>query len=861
MDRWKVLFVLATTLFLLNIPQIGRAIPSPTDLTGYHVLSNGLDVRLMPNPSTPLVATLVLVKTGYATENAANSGYTHLLEHLVFAGTTGRNKEQITQEIQDLGAYINGFTRDDYAGYLVVGHREHLASLLEILSDMLFNSVLDEKSVAEAREVVLEEILQRQSRPGIRAAEVFQEVLYEGSPYARTGLGNERTVSDVSRDSLLSYYRRTYRPDNMILLMAGGISPGEALDIIEEAFGRSGLGGDEIRAEPAPPLSGQRVYTIKDNLPDVRVTVGFTGPHPRSGDAESLELLGAVLGGSGGLLERALENAGFQPRSVSAYLVVNRGFTRFVCSASFPGQTDPGTALEVILTALSGSLKAGLPPDNINEAREALASREIMGREKLHYHLMGKAQWAVAGAPGQGLSPGRWDHLSVEDINDSLRDYLVDRPFVALLTLPGVEDYLPGDGRGKDLPARSTLDNGLVVVAEQRPGSEVFALHLMTRRRGSVEPEGREGMADFLHRMLTMGTYERTRDNMEAELRRLGISLTTAGNPTVPFGDFYTSRTYSYIRLECLQDKAAKAVELVADMVKNPSFPEKEMEEVRSRILDFITYRNSSPGKAASAALAERLYEGILPGDVRGTESSIAAVNREELQTFHARYLSGRNIIITVVSGMAPQDALDLVESNFSDLPPGGPVEDPSLPETKVPEVVTLEIGKPQGALTVGAVGREVDKDDAPAMAVVTGLLNERLSRELREREGLAYSIGGSVGGVYGRAVFRLSMGTAPDKIDVARQSLRREVEALRQMTVTREELDRRINALTGRLDMRMLSSINRAYYLGLAEKEALSHTFGDDYRKILQALKPEDVQRAARKFLPENNLVEVVVR
>jgi zinc protease len=135
------------------------------------------------------------------------------------------------------------------------------------------------------------------------------------------------------------------------------------------------------------------------------------------------------------------------------------------------------------------------------------------------------------------------------------------------------------------------------------------------------------------------------------------------------------------------------------------------------------------------------------------------------------------------------------------------------------------------------------------------------LYEELREKEGLAYSLGASLGGVGERAVFTLSMGTAPDKLQRAREGVRIQIEAARKASVSEKELAREINGLVGRLQMRMLSSINRAYYLGVATRQGLTHTFGEDYRERLLELTPEDVERATRKYLPDENLVEVVVR
>ncbi|MCK5352898.1 insulinase family protein, partial [bacterium] len=266
------------------------AIDSPVqaeviDLSGMSTLKNGFDVRLMPETSTPLVAALVLVRTGYASESASKSGFSHLLEHLVFAGTERRMKGSIQREVKDLGGYINGFTRDDYTGYLIVGHRDHLDQLLGILADILFNSTIKEQAVVEAKEVVLEEIRRSQSRLGTKEEELFQSLLHEGSSYATTGLGNETTVRAAGRGEIIDFYRRTYRPDNMILLLMGGFDPAEALDAVRGSFGGKDMGGmspDVVK--PIHPLA-VRTYLFTSAMPDVRVRIGFAGPDPRGSDA------------------------------------------------------------------------------------------------------------------------------------------------------------------------------------------------------------------------------------------------------------------------------------------------------------------------------------------------------------------------------------------------------------------------------------------------------------------------------------------------------------------------------------------------------------------------------------------------
>jgi zinc protease len=604
------------------------------DLTGHHHLSNGLDVRIYPRPATPLVATLVLVKTGYALEDVTNRGYSHLLEHLVFAGTEEMDKESLFREVEEMGGYLNGFTRDDYMGYLMVGHRDFFERQMRLLSAILFRASLKDEAVREAREVVLEEIRRRESRPDTRAEDTFQELIHEGSAYARTGLGNERTVSTVTGEEISAHYGRVYRPNNMVVLVAGGLGRKEVLPVLKETFGNFSPGTGIPEADAPPPLKGKRRYRLETEVPDLRIRIGFNGPDPREEDAEALELLGSLLGGSGGLLKRALEAEGFAPRAVGAGLAINMGFSRFEISADFPSATDGEAALDVVLSEI-GRVAAGMPMAGaVDTARKALVSEEVRSREKLHYYLMSKASSVLARSPGQGFSERRWDRFGPDDMGRMAGKYLAAEPYVALLSSPSAATN--GKEEVRDAPRKRTLlDNGLTVIAEQRAGSAVFAVHLMTRRRSVLEPEGKAGIADFVHRMIARGTESRSREEIEKELREAGVVFTAAGNPTVPFGDFYTSRLYSYLRLESLQGKAEEALDLLADMVGKASFPPDEIDAVRGEMKDYIAFRDASPGSLAARLQAERLYgPGALAEDVLGREETLNSISRKDLLSF-----------------------------------------------------------------------------------------------------------------------------------------------------------------------------------------------------------------------------------
>jgi predicted Zn-dependent peptidase len=560
----------------------------------------------------------------------------------------------------------------------------------------------------------------------------------------------------------------------MVLLVAGGLGRAEALTVLKETFGEFDPGRGIPAPAAPPPLKGKRTYRLVTEIPDLRVRIGFNGPDPREEDADALELLGSLLGGSGGLLKRALEADGFAPRAVGAGLSVNSGFSRFEISADFPAVTDGEAALDAIQSEI-GRVAAGRPlAGEVDTARKALVSGEIMSREKLHYYLMGKASSVLAGSPGQGFSEERWDRFGPDDMGRMAGRYLAAKPYVALLSAPPAAADLQEEGSSAPRE-RVVLGNGLTVIAEQRTGSAVFAVHLMTRRRSALEPAGKAGIADFVHRMIARGTESRSRAEIEKGLREAGASFSAAGNPTVPFGDFYTSRLYSYLRLESLQGKAEEAIGLLADMVGKAAFPPEEIDEVRGEMKDYVAFRDAGPGSLAARLLAERLYgPGALAEDVLGREETIGSITREDLLSFRDRYFTGENVILSVVSGMAPGEAIDLVAPLFAGLPQGSPLPAAELAPTPSSEPLERELGKPQGALVMGAVVGPVPEGDRAALTVVNGLLNDSLVRELREREGLAYSVGASLGVVEGSAVLTVSMGTAPEKIEQAREGIRR---------------------------------------------------------------------------------------
>ncbi len=174
-------------------------------------------------------------------------------------------------------------------------------------------------------------------------------------------------------------------------------------------------------------------------------------------------------------------------------------------------------------------------------------------------------------------------------------------------------------------------------------------------------------------------------------------------------------------------------------------------------------------------------------------------------------------------------------------------------------QVFTEKNGKQQSYIYYGSLF-EISKEDQVPLIIMNRLLSERLGFNLREKKGLAYSIGSSVNfqGDYGWLV--VSMGTRPERLNEAKEGIIEEISKLKKEKLTEKEVQKTINALVGRILMRRLPRVNQAYFMGLFEFDGMGYDYYDLYLEDLKAVALEDVQKVIKKYLQTKDYVMVVV-
>ena len=859
---WFILLLPSACAFLAQgaTPVVSPGDPEILDARAASVLPNGMEVLLVEAP-TPLVATLVLVKTGSSDETEANAGVSHLLEHVLFDGTARRTKEELFREVYGMGGYLNGFTTEEYTGFILMAHPDYLDTMFDIQSDILFHSLFDVGKLEVTKGVVIEEIRQALTNPSAREADLHKARLYRDTSYAHPVLGNEQVIRRLSRDEILTYYRAHYVPNNMVLVLIGPVGKQEALAKISQAFRAEApqVVASSAGALPTPP-DRPKVYVEETPATRKKLLLSLIVPAMERDRYPAWEVLAGLLDDR---LRQARDRPG-APRvlSIGAGFSLGRHNAVLEVSATFPRETNEDEVRRLVEREMALLAAEPIRPEEVRRIRKSLQGEEVRLAERIHYYATEKAARILAlGAAGVQGYADRIGRIQPDEVS-AVAHTLAEPRYVASVFLPPEAPTKTESAVKPGPPQRTVLPNGLTVIAQEIPGSPVFAAHVLIRGRGTFEAEGQDGLVEALLRLLARGTERRSTEDLTRAVQDMGGHLETAGDPSSPFGDFYTSREYGYIRLETLGEYSRQGLDLLAEILTEARLSLDEVEKVRGELRNFVEAGQQQPRRVGEEVLFRTLFpDQPLAKSIYGTPSSISNIRRDELLALKNRYLSASHMILSIVSSLPAQTAFAAAGEALGRMPRGEPGGGPPpLPVTRGVREVRQHLGKPQAQLFLGKALPPVSPRERFALEIAGSILSAKLFGTLREQEGLAYSVDAGVSFPQGSSLLLISMGTAHQNVDQAKAGILREWKAVAETPPTREEIERRANGLAGRLAMRILSSINRAYYLGIAEFRGLGVDYVEAYRQTLLSVTPEEVTGVLQKYFGQEDYVLAIV-
>jgi zinc protease len=855
--------LMAFGVLAFNQPVHAQTPASPTKT---YRLPNGMEVVLRENHSSPMISSVVLVRSGSKFETDYNNGVTHFLEHLTFDGTASRTQEQISNRVKNLGGYINAFTQKEMIGYLSLVPKEHIAEALDIQQDMVFNSIFPEDRFPKERQIVIEEIRKDADSPDNVSETFHDRWAYQGTPYARPVVGYENLIATVSRDEVIDYYHTFFQPGSMTLLVIGDFDTPSMAKMVEQSFGQHPA--RPIPTHPTitmPPVVGQTVQRTQAEIGESRVDVHLRLPNYQDPSYVPLNLWSEILSDEAvsPLIQKLTKGDNPPATSVSASLETQAEFSALRISAA----SDDPKRVDEILTKITETLRtlASTPisDEDIRTVATRLRVADLFLRERLHYYGIMKAPMiSVTGYDFVDQLPDRIAHVTPQQLQKAASQYLKGDNYVATIVTPPdtTAAAAPATATGSRTTfLERTLGNGMQVVIKSNPDSRVFAINILGKNRSAIEPTGQEGISDFVNRMLVSGTTTKTEAQIARALASIGADITTNDNPYIPYDDQYTTQQYTFIKFATIDEYAPQGAALLADLVGNANFPDAEVENTRRAVMGLLGMSSGSTGQVCRDLFNASLFgEGPYGKPVMGTMGSVGKFTHDDLLKHRGVLYAPSNIILTCVTGMSGDEAMALLDSTFGKFPTATPaavtIAPPAAPQGVQTGHKTMQ--KEQVYIYLGGPIPGAKSADMAALLVANQILSARLGDELREKQGLAYSVGSSVQFDRDFGWMICKMGTGKANYPKARDGILAEIHGLQSVPVGKDELETAQNTLWGSSLTSRLARTNQAYYMGVDEYLGLGYDFTDHMIDKVRAVTAEDVLRVAKQYFPTGNYV-----
>jgi zinc protease len=836
------------------------AIPPGVRLT---TLPNGLTLIIRADHSAPVVSAQAWCRAGSIDEGKwLGAGLSHVLEHMLFKGTTTRPASRIDQEVQEAGGYMNAYTSFDRTVYWINVPNTGGKVAIDILCDIVQHATLPADELAKEMDVIRREMDMGQDDPGQRSGRRLFETAYTRSPYRFTVIGYPDIFNELKREDISNYYREKYAPNNIFFVVTGDIQPSEAEGQIGAAFA-----GSKARALPPAVLPEEPAQTAaREIVEEAAIEMGHFHfswhiPDVRHPDVPRLDVLATLLGGgrSSRLYQQVRQKQGLV-NSVDAWTY----------SPGHPGLIGMSAVVE---------------PDKFGDARAAmLAEVERMKARPVSKAELAKAvKQFIAGTLSsrktmQGQAQdlgGNW--LAAGDLNFSERYLAAVKRVTPAILQRVARQYLTEENR----TLYALLPKGTSPLAIHTPDERVdnaiqkfdFAngLRLLVKEdhrlpfvefragfKGGVlaETAANNGITTLMVKMLLQGTARRTAERLASEIESVGGHL-----------DAYAGNNSFGVSAEVMRGDFRTGLDLFSDVILNPSFPADALERERQ-----IQLANIRAQKDELLATAFRLMRRGAFGDTGfglhnlGTETSMHNLKVADLKAFHSALATPNNCVVAVFGDVTAAEVKAAVGKQFRQWKKGAPAlaNLSSAPVLKERKRIVEARDKKQAVMVIGFPGLSLDHPDRFALELIQEScsdLGSRLFLRVREKLGLAYYVGAQnfLGLVAG--YFAFYVGTDPSKVDLVETELLREAEELRNHGLTDEELKRAKAKLVGQKKIARQDLGGYAMTAALDELYGLGYQFIDAEDAFYEAVTLSQTKEVANKYLKANALVVAIVQ
>ncbi|MEZ6106598.1 MAG: insulinase family protein, partial [Pirellulaceae bacterium] len=679
-----VVFLLALTGGALNSMAQETRLEPVTEVEGIteYRLDNGLRILLFPDPSKPTVTVNMTVFVGSRHEGYGEAGMAHLLEHMLFKGTT--INPEIPKSLQDRGAQFNGTTWVDRTNYYetLPSSEDNLKFAIGLEADRLVNSLIRGEDLASEMTVVRNEFENRENSPFGVLIQRMQAVAYEWHNYGKVTIGNQSDIERVPITNLRDFYRKHYQPDNAMLIVAGQFDTEQALGLIVEKFGsipRPERQLDRTYTEE-PAQDGERQVVLRRVGDVCLIGAAYHIPASSHPDFATLRVLNNILTTEPtGRLHNALVKQGKAAAQFgTAFAYHDPGLCLF--AAMVPGEEALTDAQAALLEVVEGFSASPVTEDELERAKEEiLAARELEAADSQSLAIS-LSDWAAQGDWRLFfVYRDQLEAVTAEDVERVAAHYLrrnnrtlglfvptekAER--VAIPTAPRIETLVDGytgrervaEGEAFD-PAPLAIEER-VIRRELGPGIQLALLPKRTRgemvqvqvsvRYGNESSLGPYVVAgEMLPDVMARGTEQLDYASLQQALTRNRAELSASGQ-----------RGLLVYSLQVPRAKLGETFELLRQIIREPRFDREEFDIYKTQVVAGFESRISDPQSIAGRTFT-RTMAPMPADDIRYVPTLEEQLQRyrevtlEQIVELYRTQVDGQHIEVAIVGDFDPE--------------------------------------------------------------------------------------------------------------------------------------------------------------------------------------------------------------
>ena len=848
------------------------------------VLDNGLTLIVHEDHSVPVVAVNLWYHVGSRNEVRGKTGFAHLFEHFFFNGSE-HHPSGFREAMDDLGANNrNGTTNTDRTNFFEDVPVSALERTLYLEADRMgfLASQINEASLTRERGVVQNEKRQGENQPYGRVFSRMVEQMYPAShPYSWSTIGSMEDLEAASLEDVQGWYGAYYGPNNCVLSLAGDITPEQALELVKKYFDGIPPGPAVDRLERwVPRLDADIRDQMHDSVPQTRIYRAYHASAWLDNDLQRLELFADVLSGSRSApLDRRLVYEEEVATAVSVGVDAGELASMFLIVATVREGVSPDLVEQHIDSVVDELMESGPSDSELRRAQSRILARVARGAERLG-GFGGRSDILAQAMTYDGRSDGYLDGLervttsTATEVRDTGRRWLNAPHYTLTVTptparLPGQTSIdrtvLPPLGAPPEVTfptvQRATLSNGASVILLERHATPLVNLSLAVDAGFASDSADTAGAASLALQLLDDGTTTRDTFAIVDELDSLGAQVFTG-----------SSLDMSFVRLRALARNLSPSLDLLADVVLNPSFPPDMVELAKKRRLAQIGQEKANPVPTAMRIVPQLLFGADhgygTPLTGSGFESTVEALTRDDLVAWHRNWFSPTNATIVVAGDTTMEAVLPELERAFGSWSPG---ETPGkrlvpVPATSGRRVYLIDKpGAPQSVIVAAHVSESGGQPEDLAIATVMrnfgGMATSRLNRNLRLDKAWSYGTAGLLQDARGQRPFIVIAPVQTDKTKEALVEVAREIgDVAGDRPIAGEEF----------------ASIMRTQTLGLpgrwatlaaleaAAIQLVNYGYPDDYfstyAQRVRELGEQNLAAAAGKFIRPDEVIWIVV-